>query len=303
MSFACKVLADSVAPSGKRLVTFEVRYPRVIHSELLTHRMLSRSSASSRAIPVEKMLADVTNDPFIPLYIGAAQKGMQAGEELTDEVRAEAIRLWLSAREKAVDHARAMHKLGAPKQVCNRIVEPWMWITVIVSATEWDNFFGLRCHEMAEPHFQHIARMMREEMACSTPRPLPVGGWHMPLIFPEDNAPAAVIARKIISDDKAIGKMDISEDHPIFRAIHEDVLKRVSVGRVGRVSYLTHDGKRDLQADLDLYERLMVSRPLHASPGEHVAQALAEPERIGNFIGWRQVRKTLADENIGGSLP
>ncbi len=170
MAFECKILADSLAPCMKRLTTFEVTYPRIIHSEVLTHRMLSRNSASSRAIPVEKLIQRVVDDPFIPVYIGANQKGMQAGEELSEEARASAVTLWLSARNKAVDHARMLTNIGVHKQVVNRIIEPWMWITVIVSATEWDNFYGLRCHKDAEPHFQLIARMMRDAQAASEPR-------------------------------------------------------------------------------------------------------------------------------------
>ncbi len=161
MAIEAKVLADSVAPNGRRLTTMLWTYPRAIHSEIMTHRAFSRNAASSRAIPTEKLIQRVVDDPWIPTYIGKNQKGMQAGELLTDDDLHEAQMQWLTARDQAVERARALVKIGVHKQVVNRIIEPWMWITVIVSATEWGNFFGLRDHPMAEPHFQELARLAR----------------------------------------------------------------------------------------------------------------------------------------------
>src|ERR671924_441967 len=106
MAFSVKILADSLAPCGARLTTFEATYPRPIHSEILTHKALSRNSARSRAIPVAKLIQRVLDDPWIPDYIGKNQKGMQAGEALTDSERAEAVAGWLDMRDKAVRAAR-----------------------------------------------------------------------------------------------------------------------------------------------------------------------------------------------------
>lgn len=332
MAFECKIAADSLAPCGARLTTFIVTYPRPIHSEMMTHWALTKSSASSRAIPVEKLIQRVLDDPWIPNYIGKNQKGMQAGEELSEEARTHAVGMWLRARDEAVEYARQLNFQGVHKQVVNRLLEPWMWITVIVSGTDWDNFFGLRCHEAAEPHFQHIARMMRDARDGSVPIKLGIGHWHLPLVFEEDWEHA-----------KAQGLSGPSSN------IQEALIK-VSVGRCARVSYLNHEGKRDLQADIDLHDRLMVQRPLHAAPAEHVARALDWPkwfhgpmarnyetvyklresvvmsrkQRVrsdiiaahhayhegalgeltsGNYLGFQQYRKTLADENIGGLMP
>lgn len=325
MAFECKVAKDSVAPCGARLTTFIVTYPRAIHSEIMTHRVLTKSSASSRAIPTAKLIERVLEDPWIPDYIGANQKGMQPGEELSGTERDAAVATWLDARNEAIVHADKLLALRVHKGVVNRLLEPTMWITVILSGTDLENFFGLRCHEAAEPHFQHIARMMRAAQEVSSPAVLSPGQWHMPLVFEEDY------------------DWQRAEGRPI-----EDLVK-VSVGRCARVSYLNHEGKRDIQADIDLHDRLMVQRPLHAAPAEHVAQARAWPawftesstiptayrlreavvaarrDRVkvyraptvaemraetalgeltsGNYLGFTQYRKTLTDEHIGGLMP
>lgn len=225
MGFSVRVLADSIAPCGKRLTTLECSYPRFIHSEVLTHRMLSRNSASSRAIPTEKLIQRVVDDPVIPMYIGANQKGMQAGAELTDLAREIAVREWLAARDSAVDKARSLLAIGVHKQVVNRLIEPWMWITVIISATEWENFFGLRLHKDAEPHFQHLARMMKDAMIESYPVELDAGSWHLPLI---KSAEITEVSLRYPNDEQAAWLE----------------LIKISVGRCARVSYLTHDGRR-----------------------------------------------------------
>ena len=291
MAITVKVLADSLAPCGKRLTTMEWTYPRSIHSEIMTHRMLSKNSASSRAIPTEKLIQRVLDDPFIPEYIGANKSGMQAGAELNEVQKEDARKIWLDGRDQAVKSAQRLLALGVHKQVVNRIIEPWMWITIIVSATEWENVWGLRCHPMAEPHFQKLAYTARDAMAASVPKELKEGEWHLPLIFPEDA--------------EALGYVDASEGGRRVRtkAEFDEVVMKISVGRCARVSYLTHDGKRELDKDIELHDRLVVQQPLHASPAEHVAQALATPERSGNFIGFRQYRKTLPNENIGAVLP
>lgn len=296
MAFSVRVLADSVNPCGDRLTTVEATYPRCIHSEIMTHREFSRNAASSRAIPAAKLIQRVVDDPFVPIWWGKNEPGMQARAELSPEDIEHARGIWLKARDHAVGYAELLTKYGLHKQVVNRIIEPWMWITTLISTTAWDNFFGLRDHPDAEPHFQKLARMIRESVEESTPRKLRVGEWHLPLIYPEDYDLAKAIAQEIPSTIPARRNVDV--------AINRDhVLVKVSVGRCARVSYLTHDGDRDLREDIKLHDRLIVSRPLHASPAEHVAYALGESNRVGNFTGWMQYRKTLAHEYIGRPLP
>ncbi len=286
MPISATVLADSIAPCGKRLTTMEWTYPRAIHSEIMTHRMLSKNSASSRAIPVEKLIQRVLDHPWIPDYIGANQKGMQAGAELDEVARGFAVGTWLHARDEAVSHARRMVEIGVHKQVVNRLLEPWMYITIIVSATEWNNFFTLRLHKDAEPHFQALARAARAVMDASVPEKLEEGQWHLPLISGEDRLIVSTSLPTPLPDDS----------HVQFT---KNLIK-VSVGRCARVSYLTHDGRRDIAEDIALHDRLIVQEPLHASPAEHVAQALATPDRHGNLIGWRSYRMTLPKENVPG---
>jgi hypothetical protein len=303
VGFSAKILADSVTSSGARLTTVEATYCRIIHSEVLTHRMLSRSSASSRAIPVTKLIGRVVEDPFIPEHIGKNQKGMQASEQISEEARKEAVEVWLEARDNAVMNARHMMELGVHKQVVNRIIEPWMWITVIISATEWDNFFALRCHEAAEPHFQKIAGMIREARDASVPRLLGTGQWHLPLVHTEDIHPLMSEFDGAQGRRAAVTLGTIDGERPILNGPDAlwfyDRLVRISVGRCARVSYLTHDGKRDPSEDVRLHDDLMTKRPLHASPAEHVALPQITPSWSGNFYGFTQYRKTLLFENVG----
>jgi thymidylate synthase ThyX len=264
--YSVRILLDSLAPCGQRLTTWELRYPRFIHSELMTHRLFSRNSASSRAIPIDKLIAQVETDPALPVWWGKNQAGMQAPEELQGEARETAIRAWLGARDAAVQQARQLQALGLHKQLVNRVIEPWMFITVLVSATEFGNWYHLRRHRDAQPEIKWVADAMWEQQGRSSPTPLAAGAWHTPLLgFP---------------GDEQLGP--------------EERLK-VAVGRCARVSYLTHTGQRDIAADLALHDRLAASG--HWSPFEHVAAALTTPDWSGNFCGWSQYRKTCRGEH------
>lgn len=270
MAYSARILADSVSRTGCRLTTFEVTFPRIVLAEFNTHRVFSRNSASSRAIPVEKMLKRIEEDLFIPIYWGKNQKGMQADQELTEAEQYEARYAWVSAKEKAVEGARALLKLGVHKQIANRLLEPFMWQTVLVTATEYENFFALRCHRDAQPEIREIAVRMRDLYRGHEPTLVPTWKWHLPLV--EDQAQLE------------------QEGYTL-----EDI-RRIAVGRCARVSYLTHDGKRDPKADLELCARLQASG--HMSPFEHVARALPTDSVSGNFVGWEQYRKGLAGEAI-----
>lgn len=270
MAYSAKILADHLAPSGKRLVTYEVTFPRIVLAEFNTHRMFSRNSASSRAIPVEKMLKRIEEDPFVPTYWGKNQKGMQAEVELSSEEQHNARYVWLSARDAAVRSVKDLLRLGVHKQITNRLLEPFLWQTCLVTATEFDNFFALRCHKDAQPEIREVAMMMERLYDEHEPVEVEEGFWHLPLV--EDRA-----------------ELEAAGYTP------EDI-RRISVGRCARVSYLTHDGKRDPKADLELCERLRTSG--HMSPFEHIAQAFTDPDESGNFVGWDQYRKMLTGEAI-----
>jgi len=277
MGFSVKVLADSLAPCGQRLTTMEWTYPRPIHSEIMTHRDLSKNSASSRAIPPEKLIERILADPWVPEYIGVNQKGMAPGEELTGEARTAAVDAWLGARDIAIAHARELIRLKVHKGVVNRLLEPWMWITIIISGTEWPNLFALRLDKMAEPHFQHVARMAKAAMDASTPRKLVAGEWHTPLVASED---IPLVTDYVAAKVGQFGLTEIGITGEIPKDVEklaQETLVKVSVGRCARISYLTHEGKRDIKEDVRLHDDLIVKRPLHASPAEHAAQAMDWP--------------------------
>lgn len=268
--FEAKVIAFSITEQGKRITTFQLRYPRFILSELNTHRLFSRNSMSSRAIPVRKMIAQVWSTPAAPIHWGANQPGMQANAELTGW-RATAVRaLWSTAAMLAASVAFAMDKCGAHKQVANRILEPFQWMRTIVTATEWDNFYELRNHPDAQPEFQHLAKLMNLAHNAATPKLLKAGEWHLPYVAEYEK------------------ELNAMSDTP-------DDLRHVSAARCARVSYLTHDGQKpDIAVDLKLFIRLVGSRPLHASPLEH--QCTPGTSDTGNLVGWTQYRKLWEKE-------
>lgn len=281
MSYEATILADSVAPHGVRLTTFKATFPRFILAEVNTHRMLSRNSASSRAIPPEKMITRVIENPFVPETFNARVKGMGVGETLAEQDQKTCMDAWLYARDKAVWAAQVLNDTGVDKSRINRLLEPWLWHTAIITATEWSNFFALRDHPAAQPEFQKLARMMREALEESTPQELAYGQWHLPLVSVNELAEAR--------EDDDFG--------------HQEKWAKVSAGRCFKVSYdiVTEDedpeksvGRTDSGKDKG-----------HWSPLEHPAMA-AKPffgkscdsieDFYGNFRGWRQLRKFYPGE-------
>ncbi len=254
---SAKIIADSISPAGHRLTTFEAVYPRIVLAEVNTHRLLSRVSASSRAVPVEKMVRRVLEDPYVPTHWGKNQKGMQAEEELSEGEQTVATSWWLGARDKAVESARALLAVGVHKQITNRLIEPFMWHPTVISATEWSNFFNLRDHTAAHPDFRDLAHAMRELYGKSEPRQLGSNEWHMPYIGPED------------CGDEVLADVNAAYEK-------QNMLCKVSVGRCARVSSLTHDGKYDLSADVGLHDKMHAGG--HMSPYENVARPMTPDE-------------------------
>lgn len=261
MAYSARVLLDSVSPAGVRLTTLEVTFPRFVLAEFNTHRVFSRNSASSRAIPTAKLLERLESDPAIPLEWGRNKAGMSATEVLAGEEADEARRVWLAARDGAVAQARRLVDLNVHKQELNRLLEPFLWHTVIVTATEWENFFELRCAPTAQPEIRQAAIKMRDAIAQSRPNSVGLQEWHTPLI----------------QDDE--------------HALDCETRRRVSAARCARVSYLTHDGKREISRDLELFERLRRQR--HLSPFEHVATPSGDSAFHANFRGWIQFRREI----------
>lgn len=312
MGFEAKIHADSTAPSGVRLTTFEITFPRPFLAEFNTHRVFSRNSASSRAIPVEKMIERVMVDPYIPTSWGKNQKGMQANEDVSAAEAHHARTYWLRARDEAINRAQQLLNIGIHKQLTNRLLEPFLWHTAIVTATEWSNFFHLRNNAMAQPEIQIIARMMQQLYESNEPKKLDYGQWHLPLVEREE-------MDAWVRDGLPTDNPDIQPELMARLMQKYNYWVAVSVGRCARVSYLTHDGKRDPAADIELHDDLLKNG--HMSPFEHVARP-ADPNSeadiklarfehahtdipnavnfkgyYGNLHGWVQYRKMIPHEH------
>jgi Thymidylate synthase complementing protein len=263
-----EIVADSINYNNIRLTTLKLAYPRFIHAEFMTHRVFSRNASSSRAEPVAKHIERIKDEYAEPIHWGQNQPGMQAKAEISEETKRAARAEWWAAKEAAIAHAKKLNDLGVHKQIVNRVLEPFSYINVVVTATEWDNFFELRLHPDAQPEIRELAYQMRVAMKGSHPKPLVNGEWHLPFI------------------DK-VEKVS----HPI-----EDLL-RFSVARCARVSYLTHDKKApNPKDDIVLFERLVGSVPIHASPTEHQATPLESTDFCRNFRGWMQYRELLEQD-------
>jgi len=276
-----KVICDSISTPGYRLTTFEITCHRFILAEINTHRVLSRNYRSSRAVPSEKLIEEVRTNPAMPVYWGKNKPGMQAKEELSPEERDYAKRAWLDAATRAVDSAELLAAGGLHKQIANRVLEPFLWVHGVVTATEWANFFGLRLHKDAQPEFRVLAEAMWRAYGESKPRPMAVGQWHLPY----------------------------TDQYEFHIGFGHDIIKQ-SVARCCRVSYKPFDSDKPstLAEDLALYYKLVGAQPMHASPLEHQATPdyyenhgtsvhWAHGEQHGNFDGWRQYRKMLPGES------
>lgn len=264
---------------GPTLVTLEVTMPRFILAEFNTHRVFSRNSASSRAIPVARRIRDVRQNPFVPEAFGRNKRGMSATEDLGGWRDTAARALWLGAAGAAVLAAQGLDRLGTHKQHANRLLEPFAWHTVLVTATDWGNFIALRTDKNAQPEMQVVARLMREALAQAEEEAVE-RMWHIPLVQGVDA-------------------------EALWDQSHEpEQLFMISAGRCARVSYLTHDGRRDPCADLELAERLVTNG--HMSPFEHQATVrFGDARRPSNLAApWEQFRKALPSEAVwaGGSV-
>ena len=279
--FEVKILEDSISQEDIRLVTYQLKYPRYIHAELMTHRVFSRNASSSRAIPVKK-LAEVSLAEMVePIRWGLNQPGMQASEQdITGEALSEAKKIWRETAEVCAAASQKLAELGLHKQWASRMNEWFGHINVVLSSTEWPNWDMLRAHPDAQPDIHHLADLMLAARQGSNPKLLLPGQWHLPYITEREK-----------------------ESYDI------DTLSKVSAARCARVSYLKHDGSTcDIEDDLELFTRLAGSNPKHLSPTEHQAtpdsciilgegvRAWRDQDLHGNFHGWCQFRKQVEND-------
>ena len=285
------IIADSISQKGVRLTTFEFEYPRFIHSEVMTHRMLSKNAASSRAIPIERMLETIKVEPAMPIYWGKNQSGMQAKEELIGIEKEVAVNGWLMAMQDACYHSDFLAKSGLHKQIANRVTEPFQTMKTIISGTEWANFFWLRAHPDAQPEFQRLAESARAAMLISKPNLLSPGEWHLPYINNARNSGGDVVYT------------NNNQEYPLRDA------QIISASCCAQVSYRRLDDT--LEKAKMIFDRLIHTQPVHASPIEH--QATPIPDLVGfevwpkgithqrrdkslwsnNFREWVQLRATI----------
>lgn len=261
------IAADSINSFGDRITTLILTMPRFILAELNTHRMLSKNSASSRAIPFKTMYLNIWNDHFKPIKWQKDHKGMQGSEYFEGADVDNLEELWVTAAKYSLECAKDLNEVGLSKQFCNRIIEPFAWHRVLVTATEWDNFVGLRSHKDAEMHINELSDAVLKAMNESTPNPLKDGEWHLPF--------GDTFNDEVLRKDALTLKITVME------------LKiAVAIARCARVSYDNFNGsKHDYLKDYDLFKKLFISQPIHASPSEHVAYAMSYNEYITNVRG------------------
>lgn len=307
-NISAKVIADSIGPTGIRITTMEIEYPRFILAELNTHRMLSKNSASSRAIPVQAMHEQILQNPAQPVFWGKNQPGMQASEELEGDDLSMCKYYWDASKDAAIRFAKAMSERGLHKQIANRNTETWMMMKTVITGTEFTNFYWLRNHKDAQPEIRELARKMYIAHTQSKPRELEPGEWHLPYVW---------------TCRDMIGNIYYRDSHGEELSLADAII--VSASCCAQVSYRKNDDSLDKARRI--YDQLINSKPAHASPVEHQATpmplrylALDDTQRklwapgithqgrdgnywSGNLQGWIQYRKTLADEAQWGRIP
>lgn len=292
-TISAQLLGKSKSTQGDyTIATFLLEYPRWIHAELLTHRVFSRNSASSRAIPVNNSLNLVQDHPAYPSHWGLNQRGMQdTGNSLHGWKRVLADAAWYSSMTHSTRSAWMLNKLGVHKQYVNRILEPFSHIRVVVTSTEWSNFLALRYHPDAHPDICFLARLISEALDSVLPQILAPGEWHLPFFGPGYWTPETSSGTSL------------------------DNARMISASCCAQVSYRKQDTSIDKACAI--YDRLINAEPMHASPFEHQATPIRAPvvrslKRLsepgitginrdkmltsGNFTGWCQWRQILMNE-------
>lgn len=295
-----RIIAHSIGfnkDSGE-IVTFELEYPRFIHSELMTHRFFSRNAASSRAIPIEKMMAAILDLPAMPHVWGLNEPGMQASG--THVSPTTCVWVWNEAAKSAVKSAQKLQKLGLHKQIVNRVLEPFQTMKTIVTATEWDNWYHLRNHEHAQPEIHILAQTMLDALDQSKPKELAPREYHVPYVGTIRNG---------IDESFSYFIGTVGQDS--YQELTVSEALKVSASCCAQVSYRVLD--TGVEKALRIYDSLVTNSPVHASPFEHQATPMVEPidsgamlwesgtthcdvwdrKWSGNLRGWIQYRQLI----------
>jgi thymidylate synthase ThyX len=264
---SAKILAHSCIASpfastreASEIATLELCYPRFIHSEFMTHRHISRNARSSRAVPVQTLIAEVAANPVIPSF-RENKKGMQPGEYLAEQGAAR--QLWLDVAAFSANKAAELVHAKVHKQWANRLLEPFSKIHVVATASMfwWGSFLALRDHPAAQDEIQELAQEIESALVNSNPAKRNINQWHAPYLQPEDFTPSSIPFRGPL----------------------------VSAARCARVSYKPFDQETaSIDKDLALAQKLIESN--HASPFEHVC---TPGPTSGNLPGWQQLRHIL----------
>ena len=276
-NITAKIVCDSISEQGHRITTFELEYNRYIHGELLTNRMFSRNCSSSRAIPIKKMIEYTQNNMAMPLYYGSAKSGMQAGEELESTWLPKL--LWKSGFFMCKNIVKAMDKLKLHKQIPNRLLESWQMIKVVVTATDFDNFFNLRIEGAAQPEIAMLAHKMYQAREDSKPKLLKEGEYHLPYVetYETDELNTQDGQQKYFAYD---GSLDTGYSLTLEEAI------RMSAASCAAQSYRTES--MTLEKANKIFDMLIKDKTLHASPFENIAT----PMKVSN------IKEAIKDKNI-----
>lgn len=307
-----EIVAHSINEQGDELISVLATFPRIILAEVNTHRMLSKNTSSSRAIPFAKMVETIKNDPFIPIAWQKEHKGMQGTEYLEGGEEINAYENWLLARKSAISEAEDLHDAGVTKQLCNRLLEPFMWTTMLITGPKsgWDNFFNLRCPQYYFEPEDKAYKSRKEwidawngtfETGKDVTRPAEVNDWDN-LFWLKQNKGQAEIHMMALAECiwdaynestprvlKA-GQWHIPFNNKIsetlYPSIGDVILDRVkiSVAMAARTSYTVVGEEKalDYEAMIGLHDRLLSQDPPHSSPLEHCARAMSEIEYTGS---------------------
>lgn len=261
-NIVAKVVCDSINEQGDRLSTFEIEYPRFIHSELMTHRMLSKNSSSSRAIPIDKMLNQIKDNMAVPIYWGKNKSGMQATEEVSKLDEAKSVLTWKKSFNHIYQRVEDMISFGLHKQVPNRLTEPFQMMKVVITGTDWDNFFNLRIHPDAQPEICMLAYKMYKALEESKPNLLKSGEYHLPY----------VASWTIVDSGGKVHSYQNEYDEDVLITLEQAI--KISAASCASVSYRT-EGMTLEKAD-KIFDMLIKAEVIHSSPFEHLATPIVE---------------------------